>query len=588
MKLNNKRRTNMKHASLAVLAATAVSLAGYGEFLIDIDLEAKPIKDMKTTANGVAMGVNGAMEVWSCGEEGNDDVLFVSNKVETARIMREAGLRVMRLQGMNAWWNNRTKRTKDGKYPLSNPKAAFDFYKANHMKVFVCLDCINQEMVTNDLEIIRWVVDNGYKDQVVGIEMGNETYWTPNYYKRAAFWPQVVDAGRKIWPGLKFGIAIGEYMENDPDIAQIRARMKSNEKIEHGWTYDTGYFSANEFNRNTVRFVEAMSNHLHKIDHIIYHGYGAETPYSCSYYGFQRFRNFIEAYPQLKGKNFWLTEVRLRSDEDNRCQRIFRETLLWAHYALMALCQPETDALLQHQASSLAGVLYHSTGTGWAVQWMDGSHWGGRTIPDRTSPYDQPRLEVGSMGVLYRLFTEAIMDHPAFLAHGTSKARDTEDTFFTSARITDQVYKRRRALIEGKKPFLGLFGGVPEVEGEMEWVAASGNNEICLLMVNTKSVPETVKVTVKGKVFFAPVYRTLSCPAEYVDCRAIPGDGPVWKQTSWEDTQFGLSEIPMEMYQNLKPKCDVLTVTIGPHTAQTVTVPLHNRPTSNEGKGETR
>ena len=166
-----------------------------------------------------------------------------------------------------------------------------------------------------------------------------------------------------------------------------------------------------------------MSNHLHKIDHIIYHGYGAETPYSCSYYGFQRFRNFIEAYPQLKGRKYWLTEVRLRSDEDNRCQRIFRETLLWSHYALMALCQPETDALLQHQASSLSGTVYQSTGKSWAVQWMDGAKWGSREIPDRVAPYDMPRLEVGSMGVLYRLFTEAIMDHPQFLERRRTRRR---------------------------------------------------------------------------------------------------------------------------------------------------------------------
>ena len=562
----------MNKTILAALTAAAAWTAAAG-IDIDIDLKAKPIKDMKGTANGVAMGVNGAMEAWLCHVSGNDDILFVSNKVETARIFREAGLRVMRLQGMNSWFNNRSKRTKDGKYPLTNPKAAFDFYQANGIKVFVCLECPDQGAVANCVEIIQWIVDNGYKDQVVGVEMGNETYASRDYYKRAEFWPQVIDAAHKIWPKLSFGIVIGEYMENDPDIAQIAARMRSSESLHHGWTYDTGYFSAGELNRNTARFVEAMSNHLHKIDHIIYHGYGAETPYSCSYYGFQRFRNFIEAYPQLKGRNYWLTEVRLRSDEDNRCQRIFRETLLWSHYALMALCQPETDALLQHQASSLSGTVYQSTGKSWAVQWMDGAKWGSREIPDRVSPYDMPRLEVGSMGVLYRLFTEAIMDHPQFLAHGTSKVRDAEDTFFTSARVTDQVYKRRRALIEGTPK-----DQAPKVEGEVEWVAAHGSGELCLLMVNTKSTPETFRVTVKDKLFYAPVYRTLSCPEEFVDCRAIPGDGQVWRQASWEETQFGVSHIPMEAYANLKPKCDVLTVTIAPNTVQTVSVPLANPP----------
>ena len=562
----------MNKTIISVLAAAAAWTASAG-IGIDLDLKAKPIKDMRGTANGIAMGVNGAMEAWLSHVNGNDDILFVSNKVETARIFREAGLRVMRLQGMNSWFNNRSKRTKDGKYPLTNPKAAFDFYKANGIKVFVCLECPNQDAVANCVEIIKWIVDNGYKDQVVGVEMGNETYASRDYYKRAEFWPQVIDAAHKIWPKLSFGIVIGEYMENDPDIAQIAARMKSNESLHHGWTYDTGYFSAGELNRNTARFVEAMSNHLHKVDHIIYHGYGAETPYSCSYYGFQRFRNFIEAYPQLKGRNYWLTEVRLRSDEDNRCQRIFRETLLWSHYALMALCQPETDALLQHQASSLSGTVYQSTGKSWAVQWMDGAKWGSREIPDRVSPYDMPRLEVGSMGVLYRLFTEAIMDHPQFLAHGTSKVRDAEDTFFTSARVTDQVYKRRRAIIEGTPK-----DQAPKVDGEVEWVAAHGSGELCLLMVNTKSTPETFRVTVKDKLFYAPVYRTLSCPEEFVDCRAIPGDGPVWRQASWEETQFGVSHIPMEAYANLKPKCDVLTVSIAPNTVQTVTVPLANPP----------
>ena len=170
-------------------------------------------------------------------------------------------------------------------------------------------------------------------------------------------------------------------------------------------------------------------------------------------------------------------------------------------------------------------------------------------------------------------FTEAIMDHPQFLAHGTSKVRDAEDTFFTSARVTDQVYKHRRAIIEGTPK-----DQAPKVDGEVEWVAAHGSGEICLLMVNTKQTPETFRVTVKDKRFYAPVYRTLSCPAEFVDCRAIPGDGPVWRQMSWEETQFGVSHIPMEAYSNLKPKCDVLTVSIAPNTVQTVTVPLANPP----------
>ena len=578
----------IKLIACGVVCLTAgVASAG---FEIALDAKAKPIKDMRTTGNGVGMGFNGAVEGWLNSIRNNDDILYVSNRLETARAYRQAGLRLMRLQGMNSWFNCRgpnpyDPNSKDPKvrkayarYNRTNPKALLDFYKANGVKTFVCLECWSESAVTNNLEIVQWLVDNGYKDVVAGFEMGNESYASPKYPTIAPYWKKFIDGAEKIWPKIPLGLVLGEYMENDPDIAQIQQRMKSSEKLEHGWTWDTGYFSAGEANRNTANFVIAMSNYLAKIDHVIYHGYGAETPYSCSYYGFQRFRNFIKAYPQLQGKKYWLTETRLRSDEDNRCQRIFRETMLWAHYALMALCQPETDAVLQHQASALSGAIYQSDGRTWCTQWRDGSHWGGSSFPDFAAPDNRPRLEVGSMGVLYRLYTEAILEHPLFVAHGTSQAMNEEDTFFTSARVTDQVYKRRRAIREGRKSggFLGIGADYPEVEGEVEYVAAfnAARDRLCLLMVNTKGTPETCRVTVAGRKFTAPAYRTLSCPAEFVDCRAIPGDGPVWRQMSWEDTQSGGAPTPMEPYNGMKPQCDVMTVSIAPHTVQTVTVPL--------------
>ena len=562
-------------AAFAVIASMSVC----ADFAISLDPAAKPIKEIDKAGCNTGIGFNGALEsVFSCG---SDDYWFVSNRVETARAFLEAGATLVRLQCMNGWFSRRN--ATGPKARRSNPKAAFDFYQANGIKAFVCLECCHdfetnrvEASVAENLEIIKWIVDNGYKGVVAGFECGNETYGDSHYADKAPVWKRIIDGGIKIWgEDIKFGINIAEFFELNPDIKHIRDRMMSNQDFKRDWTFKGAYFTAANFNKFSSQFVLKMKEigALDKVSHVIWHAYGAESPYSCSYYGFQRFRNFIEAYPQLKGKNYWLTEVRLRSDEDNRCQRIFRETLLWSHYALMALCQPETDALLQHQASSLSGTIYQSTGKSWAVQWMDGAKWGSREIPDRVAPYDMPRLEVGAMGVLYRLFTEAIMDHPQFLAHGTSKVRDAEDTFFTSARVTDQVYKHRRAIIEGTPK-----AQAPKVDGEVEWVAAHGSGQLCLMMVNTKSTPETFKVTVKDKCFYAPVYRTLSCPAEFIDCRAIPGDGPVWRQMSWEETQFGVSHIPMEAYAKIKPKCDVLTVTIAPNTVQTVTVPLADPP----------
>ncbi len=168
---------------------------------------------------------------------------------------------------------------------------------------------------------------------------------------------------------------------------------------------------------------------------------------------------------------------------------------------------------------------------------------------------------------------------------------NTEDAFFTSARVCDQVYARRRALKEGRKPFLGLFGGAPEVEGEVEYVAAlSGDRrELCLMMVNTKSDEAEVEVRLRGRQFAAPTYRAVTCPAEHVDDRVIPGEGHHWRQVGWEDAQTGYETWSNwealdggQRYEPLPldyaPKCDVMKVRIAPHTVQSVTVMTRNAP----------
>ena len=292
--------------------------------------------------------------------------------------------------------------------------------------------------------------------------------------------------------------------------------------------------------------------------------------------------------PELKGKKMWLTEVRPRSDEDNRCQRIFRESLIMGHYALMAVCQPDMDCFNHHELHAQSGGLYMSNGREWLIQWRDGYSWGGPSFPDR-SAYRRPHLEVGSMGVVYRILAEGLRDHPLILSHGTSKEHDTEDAFSTSARVTDQVYLRRDAIKEGRKPFLGLFGGVPEVEGELEYVAALSpqKDRLCLLMVNTKGEEVSAQVSVKGMQLAAPAYVAVTCPAEHIDDRAIPGEGHWWRQVAWEDSQVGWPTASNWDFRDGKwvplpprcvPKCDELTVKVAPHTCQSVVIPMRPVP----------
>lgn len=561
------------------------------DFSIVVDPAKEPIRDARDTPCASLIGYAGSFNAEKMGSiYDNDTFWYDANRYETAAVMKGAGAYQQRIWDANKWFARRHPVTAEERAEFeaarakgdrkkrlrvqSNPDAAFKLWKANNIKVLLVLEAWGDKMKDECVEFVKWIIDNDYKDVVAGFELGNETYFTPSYPNLAPRWTAFVNEVWEMWPNVPIGISLCELYENNPDLVHVRNRMLAEGKIE-----PDGYFSMSSHNQNTTRFVIAMSNCLDKISHVVYHAYGAETPYSCSYYGFQRFRNYLSVMPELKGKKMWLTEVRPRSDEDNRCQRIFRESLIMGHYTLMAICQPDMDGFNHHEFHAQSGAVYMSNGRSWTIQWRDGYHWGLTEFPDFRAPYNRPRLEVGSMGVVYRIFVEALMEHPLLISHGTSKEADTEDTFFTSARVTDQVYARRRAIKEGRKP-----SKAPMVEGEVEWVAAltPKRDRLCLMMVNTKDREVEIDVSVTGMQLAAPAYKAVMCPAEHVDDRAIPGEGHWWREVAWEDSQVGWGDIPMAMYEGIKPKCDTLTVRITPHTAQSVAIPLRPIPKPKE------
>ena len=546
--------------------AAAFALGAFADFEINLDLSGKPVKGARTTKCGPMVGYAG------CNGWGSDEFIFDEDKVQSSWAMKNAGAYFQRMWNAQDWFRKSKVAGKDGKMQ-SNPDVAFKFWRANGIKVLFTVEGWGWPKDRSVVEFAEWIAANKYEDCVAGFELGNETYAAsiPNQKIIAGKWNEIVPILRKVAPKIELGIPIGEYFVNDPDVKQIRDRLLADKKIE-----SKGYFDEREMNRNTAAFIMAFKPEvLKEISHNIYHCYGAETPYSCSYYGYKRYRAFEEAFPEIKGKKWWLSEIRPRSDEDNRCQRMFREALIMGHYSLMTIVQPEVDGFNHHQIFALSGGIYESNGRSWMIQWRDA----GGDLPDMRAPMNRTRLDIGAMGVVYRILAEGILQHPLFFHHGTSKEMDTEDTFYTSARYTDEVYAQRRARKEGKK---GMFGGkdIPAVKGEVEWLAATNPNrtELCLLMVNSKNAAETVTVTVPGMQFAAPSYRTVSCPERFLDCREIPGEAKPWKELAWEETQFGYDVVPMEKYEGMKPASDVLAVTIEPHTVQTVTVVMRGAP----------
>jgi len=554
-----------------LLAATAAfsAVGAFADFNLDLSLTGKPMRDLSKTTSKAIVGYISAMH----GQAPGDDYWFVSNKWETAAVMKQAGCFNHANWSSDQWF---ARRNHPDPKQRSNPKAQFDFWKQNGFKILIGLSAIGPKIANDEkafqanvdqkLEFVKWIVDNGYKDVVQGFELGCETYYVPYEHQDALvkLWTAVVPGILKIWPKCYMGVPVAENFELNPDITQVRNRMLAAGEIKR----DT-YFAAAAFNKYSAHFIMGLKKTgvLKDISHITYHTYGAEEPYSCSYYGVKRIRGFEEAFPEIKGKRTWWTEIRPRSDEDNRCQRIFREALVMGHYSMMMMCQPDVDGFYHHNMCNLAGGLYISSGKSWSVQWADE----GGEYPDLDSPFNRPRMEVGAQGAVYRIIGNALRTHPLLWHHGTSKEMDTENSFYTSAKVMSDVYKYRVALKERRTNVT--------VPGEVEWVALTGGNELCLVMVNTKQTPEKVKVTVPGKIFCAPTYKLVRIKdPKYIDCREVPGAAKLWEEFAYEDTQMGPENGGPEVYEKMQAKCDDLVVEIGPNTLQAVTVVMRNAP----------
>ena len=554
----------MKKTLIGLLAAGFAAGAS-ADFDIRLDLSGQPMRDLSKTTSGAIVGYISAMH------EFGDDRWFVSNGWETAEVMKGAGCHSTATWASDAWFS---RRDHPDPKKRSNPKAQFDFWKRNGFKVLLGFqpigpkqaadEAVFDSIVSDKLGFVKWILDNGYKDVVQGFELGSETYYGA-YDRQDALiklWTALVPEILKIWPNCPMGVPVAENFELNPDIAHVRERMLAAGEIKR----DT-YFAAANFNQYSAYFILglASNNVLDKISHVTYHTYGAETPYSCSYYGVKRIRGFAEAFPEIKGKRTWWTEVRPRSNEDCRCHRIFREALVMGHYALTMACQPEVDGFYHHDLCNLAGGLYMSNGRNWMIQWSDE----GPDYPDLDSPLGRPRMEVGAQGPVYRIIGNAFRTHPLLWHHGTSKDMDTEDSFYTSARVCDQVYAHRRACKEGAKE--------PDVPGEVEWVALTKGNELCLVLVNTKQTAEKITVTVPGKQFAAPTYRLVRIKdPKYIDCREVPGEAKLWEEFAYEDTQTGYSGVGRS--PGPRPGVDTLEIEIGPNTVQSVTVTMRNAP----------
>ena len=552
---------------------------------ITLHLNAKPIRDVSASSCAPVLGYAGG------GVGGGEDAkwLFETHRQEAARIFRQSGARFVRHWSANRQWQIGAgallvKDKQTGKMKnrfaerTTDMKNAFSFYKEYGVKVMLTLE--NYGALTNletgatssDIGIVKqhicdyvqWIVDNGFKEVVAGFELGNEPYWagssmyttSPNAPEDyAARWCEIVPEIKRIFPECEIGMPLAEYFSADPDIAAVRARTEQAEKLEA-----KGYFDASCMNQWSARFIKAMAPQIHNVSHVIYHSYGADAPFSATYWGLRRYRRFTEAFPELKGKKFWITEWRDRSDEEVPSHQRFRETLNKSAFMLMMVAHPDVDGMNLHEFRCQTGSLMWSnwdpkTKTGsWQVQWMNG----GPDRPDFESA-GESRAVVGSMGPAMQLMVESLLRYPVVMDFGSANygafSAGASNAVWACSDYYASVLDRRLGIRKGLAP-----ADLPKIKGDCEYLVTRSKDKGVWAVLCVNMNPHDVEFDFEFDGWCtpgAPDIRSTFCDEAYADAHEIPGFGRLSRELAYQPFAMAAGK-----YRVRIPGNSVTTVTI--------------------------
>ena len=501
--------------------------------IVELDFARDFIRDQRTCTAGVGIGYAGCVTYRGGGNEGPFEVvedLYLRQPDLLATRLREAGARVFReWTAMGAWqrgmlWSRETKAGRKwiDDLPELDPHVLYGFRRKHGIRIVLDIGPGGRVLdpdtlkLTEDIAVLqrvakdylRWILDNGYKDQVIGFELGNEPYFGNEPEKYAVRCAAVVRAMHEVWPDAKIGMPLAEYTSKDPDLKAVRARFANAE-----WVKGNDFFHENRWHQWSGRFVEELKRQgvLKDISHVIYHFYGGNILYGCSGRGLQRITNFAKIYPEVADKKVWITEWRERSDENDWCHQTFRSTLFKGCYMITCLGDPRVEAMNCHNIFSLAGGLSFSDGHHWYVQWD------GRGVPRPDLSGDgKVKVELGPMGPLMRLYTEALQDHPVLMKIGNSRTQGPGSCTDVAAMYYD--------------------GG----PGPVEWLAAANpdRSSLALLVTNTGHEEWSARVRLPGVRFGAGRVRQLTMRIkgrpDLILAHGVTGEAPLWETNEWQ------------------------------------------------------
>ncbi|MBO4709500.1 MAG: hypothetical protein J5727_06965, partial [Kiritimatiellae bacterium] len=195
------RSNNRPFACLLLAAAVSAAADEPPDMTITFDANAPTYIDQSKSSSFPNLGYAGCIA-----DEGPEfaEEFFRRSPDRTWEAFQGAGAYFVKEWNADASWE----RDKAMAYDV------FSWRKKHGVKILLCLEHYAGRTINDArrriLGFVKWIVDNDFKDQVAGFELGSEPYWgtSPEIY--ADRWAAIVPDIKKIWPEVPLGFPIAE------------------------------------------------------------------------------------------------------------------------------------------------------------------------------------------------------------------------------------------------------------------------------------------------------------------------------------------------------------------------------------------
>jgi len=375
---------------------------------------------------------------------------------------------------------------------------------------------------------VKWIIDNGYKKQVLGYIIGDEPWWgklTPKQFIKFANWN--IEEIRKIDPDAKFALPFflctGQiYVDLKTVLTKVNAyRHYQKKKKLSEW----------EMYKKTLAWCKKMMDMIgkdaQKFTWAYIHTYGSTPQYNSNYKGLKTHDLLVKSNPFTKHLKLINTEWRFTSSGDLTSHRDFKTGALWnAKFLMTMIAYPSMAFNAAHTMICYNGMGYYSNGKFWERQFPKKGVW--TCLPDDSK---RKQFVTGPYALVMKIFNDMVTTHPVMLTHGSDVGNSSSADYYVG------IFKK------------------DDTGRDLQWMLATNiqRNSLQAVFVNTRNKTLTVTLdSQKGKIDPKKAEITVfSCLESKLYQLQYPGKTTPWTKQQIVSPKLNQFKIPGNSIVNI-------------------------------------